>query len=150
MSKTRIRNARRGVQEKYLVFLVNLRDQMNKDRFVSVSAVAKNHMVPFDLVPSLMDLGIICGSRAEGRTWIGPEPTYRMVRSMRIACKKNRAEKKPNEDKFYDVNRATFEKKNPEATRVGYGYYQKSNRRRWNAIASWRIFNLKMKIYKLQ
>ena len=149
---TQIRNARKGLQQKYLVYLVNLRDQIQKDPFVSVSKVASDHRCPFDLVPALIDLGIIEGSWSTGRNWIGDEPTYRMVDKMRRQAKENRTEKKSKpEDLYYGKPRDLFEQENPEAVRVGSGYVHKSpKRRRWCTIKTLTIFNLKIKIYKLK
>tara|TARA_R110001632_G_scaffold61599_3_gene148487 strand:+ start:429 stop:881 length:453 start_codon:yes stop_codon:yes gene_type:complete len=149
---TQIRTARKGLQQKYLVYLVNLRDQIQKDPFIAVSKVASDHRCPFDLVPALVDLGIIEGSWSSGRHWIGDEPTYQMVDKMRRQAKENRTGKKQKpEDLYYGKPRDLFEKENPEAIRVGSGYIHKTEKvRRWRSIFTGSIFNLKFKIYKLK
>jgi len=151
MNKKPMRNPRKGLQQKYLVFLVNLKDQIAKNPYLSVSKIALEHRVPFDLVPALVDLEIIEGEWRTGRNWIGPEPDYIMVQQMREQAHENRHAKKPNpDDKYMGMDRELFEKQNPEAVRVGKGYIHKSPRRRWHSIFSGRLFIFKIKIYKLK
>lgn len=153
MNKKPMRNPRKGLQQKYLVFLVNLKDQIKKNPYRSVTKIAIHHRVPFDLVPALVDLGIIEGEWRSGRNWIGGEPDYQMVNQMRQQAHENRNKKKPEvDDKYYGKDRSLFEKQNPEAIRVGSGYFHKakSKSRKWRSIWSARFFTIKIKIYKLK
>ncbi len=145
------RNHRKGLDRKYYIFLVNLKKAIEENEYMSINRLLKEHHIALRVNGALYDLGIV--SRGRKKVWLETDPNLAMAQAVIIQTSKNREEKKliPNDDKYYNTTHKEFQRLNPNAVRVGKGYYHAPKKERvWTQILSFKLFNLKCKFFKLK
>jgi len=145
------RNHRKGLDRKYYIFLVNLKKAIEDNQYISINRLLKEHHMALAVNGALYDLGIV--SRGFKKIWLETDPNMAMAQALIIQTSKKRAEKKliPSDDKYDNTTHKEFTKANPNAVRVGKGYYHAPKKERvWTQIFSFKLFNLKCKFFKLK
>lgn len=145
------RNHRKGLDRKYFIFLVNLKQAIELNEYLSINALLKEHCISLRVNGALYDLGIV--SRGRKKVWLETDPNLAMAQAVIIQVNETRNKKKliPSDDKYYNTTHKEFQRLNPNAVRVGKGYYHPPKKERvWKQILSFRLFNLKCKFFKLK
>ena len=145
------RNHRKGLDRKYFIFLVNLKQAIEVNEYLSINALLKEHSIALRVNGALYDLGIV--SRGRKKVWLETDPNLAMAQAVIIQVNETRNQKKliPSDDKYYNTTHKEFQRLNPNAVRVGKGYYHAPKKEReWKQIFSFKFFNLKCKFFKLK
>lgn len=145
------KNYRKGLARKYYVFLVNLKMEIENNPYISVNYLLREHHIDIRLNSVLYDLEII--TRGRKTEWLALEPTTEMAQKCMTGVRAKRYTEKNKSDKYYNTTHTEYQKLNPNAIRVGSGYYHKPKKRKektWIEVFKFRIFNLKCKFFKLK
>ncbi len=143
------KNYRKGLARKYYVFLVNLKMEIENNPYISVNYLLREHHIDIRLNSVLYDLEII--TRGRKTEWLALEPTTEMAQKCMSGVRAKRYTEKKKSDKYYNTTHTEYKKLNPNAIRVGSGYFHPIKKeRKWTQILSFKFFNLKCKFFKLK
>ena len=142
-------NYRKGLARKYYIFLVNLKMEIEKNPYISVNYLLREHHIDIRLNSVLYDLEII--TRGKKTEWLALEPTIEMAQKCMSGVRAKRYTTKKESDKYFNTTHTEYQKLNPNAIRVGSGYFHPTKKeRKWREIFSFKFFNLKCKFFKLK
>tara|TARA_R110000787_G_scaffold148149_2_gene262045 strand:+ start:3870 stop:4310 length:441 start_codon:yes stop_codon:yes gene_type:complete len=144
------RNHRVGLARKYYVFLVNLKMEIEKNPYLSINLMLRNHHIDLRLNGALYDLNIV--KRGRKKQWLGYNPDLEMAnKCIKQIYEKRKVQKIAHSEKYFNTTHEEFQKENPKAVRVGNGYFHPNKEKKfWSEILSFKIFGIKCKFFKLK
>jgi hypothetical protein len=156
------KRTKRGLVRKYYIFLVNLKGEIENNEEVSIFNLLRVNHIDTRLQKAIYQLKIV--SRGRIKSWLVDFPTLDMAEACIKQIKINRDQEKiknlkpknlfsdqEKTDRYYNTTHKEYQRLNPEAVRVGKGYYHPiENKRKWREIFSFKFFNLKCKFFKLK
>lgn len=96
-----MRKAQKGVNEKYLMILCDLKQRLDRDQKTSLADVVNKHKAGRAIPSTLREMGIIRFT-IKGNEWCGGEPSMKMVNDLRekIALKHTKYRKQTEQKSF--------------------------------------------------
>jgi len=96
-----MKKAQKGVNEKYLMVLCDLKQRLDRDQRTSLADVVKNHKSSSEIPSTLRQMGVIRFT-LNGNEWCGGDPSMKMVNQLRqkISDKHAKYSNKPKQPAF--------------------------------------------------